>query len=136
MIRDERRSARAHASSGRPWTQRRSGWVERAIAPHGGERWSRIEAIELPVLALSGSLPWLKGYLRSFGLPRIVRIDPVRVRAAFLDYPRPGERGVFGWPLDVARYSSSETSAAKPSRARTGEGWVGSNGCTGEEAPR
>lgn len=69
--------------------------VERAIARHGGERWSRIEAIELPVLGLSGFLPWLKGYPRSFGLPRIVRIDPVRVRAVFLDYPRPGERGVF-----------------------------------------
>ncbi|HET6983556.1 MAG TPA: hypothetical protein VFI53_15540 [Myxococcaceae bacterium] len=69
--------------------------VERAIARHGGERWSRIEAIELPVLALSGFLPWLKGYPRSFGLPRIVRIDPVRVRAAFVDYPRPGEQGVF-----------------------------------------
>lgn len=69
--------------------------VERAIARHGGERWSRIETIELPVLALSGFLPWLKGYPRSFGLPRIVRIDPVRVRAAFVDYPRPGEQGVF-----------------------------------------
>jgi hypothetical protein len=69
--------------------------VERAIARHGGERWSRIEEIELPVLALSGFLPWLKGYPRSFGLPRLVRIDPVRVRAVFVDYPRPGEHGVF-----------------------------------------
>ena len=71
------------------------GLVERAIARHGGERWSRIEAIELPILALSGFLPWLKGYPGSFGLPRIVRIDPVRVRAVFVDYPRPGEHGVF-----------------------------------------
>src|SRR6185503_11083963 len=57
--------------------------VERAIARHGGERWSRIEAVELPVLALSGFLPWLKGYPRSFGLPRLVRVDPVGVRGVF-----------------------------------------------------
>jgi len=69
--------------------------VERAIARHGGERWSRIEAVELPVLALSGFLPWLKGYPRSFGPPRLVRVDPVGVRAVFVDYPSPGERGVF-----------------------------------------
>jgi hypothetical protein len=69
--------------------------VERAIARHGGERWAQLEAIELPVLALSGFLPWLKGYPRSFGIPRLVRIEPARVRAVFVDYPRPGEHGVF-----------------------------------------
>ena len=69
--------------------------VERAIARHGGERGSQIEAVELPILALSGFLPRLKGYPRSFGLPRLVRIEPVRARAVFVDYPRPGEQGVF-----------------------------------------
>jgi hypothetical protein len=36
--------------------------VERAIARHGGERWSKLEAIELPVLGLSGFL---------FGMPEV-----------------------------------------------------------------
>lgn len=69
--------------------------VETAIARHGGESWARIRSIELPVLSLSGFLPRLKGYPRSFGLPRLVQIDPVHARAVFVDFPGPGEQGVF-----------------------------------------
>jgi len=69
--------------------------VERAIARHGGELWSGIEAIDLPVLSLSGFLPWLKGNERTFGLPRVIRLEPSRSRAVFVDYPRTGLRGVY-----------------------------------------
>ena len=69
--------------------------VERAIARHGGELWSGIESIDLPVLSLSGFLPWLKGNERTFGLPRLIRLEPSRARAVFVDYPRPGLRGVY-----------------------------------------
>jgi hypothetical protein len=69
--------------------------VERAIARHGGERWSTIRSIDLPVLSLSGFLPWLKGNQRTFRLPRLIRLEPGRSRAVFVDYPRPGSQGVY-----------------------------------------
>jgi len=69
--------------------------VETAIARHGGEAWSSIRSIDLPMRSLTGLLPWLKGHGRSFGLPRLVRVEPVRARAIFVDYPGPGERGIF-----------------------------------------
>jgi hypothetical protein len=69
--------------------------VEKAVSRHGGERWSRIRSIDLPVLSLSGFLPWLKGNGRTFELPRLIRVDPPRARAVFVDYPGPGEHGVY-----------------------------------------
>ena len=69
--------------------------IETAIARHGGERWSMIQAIDLPVISLSGMLPWLKGNGRTFGLPRLIRLEPLRARAVFVDYPRPGEQGIY-----------------------------------------
>jgi hypothetical protein len=69
--------------------------IETAIARHGGERWSRIQAIEIPVISLSGMLAWLKGNGRTFGAPRLVRVEPLRARGVFVDYPCPGEQGIY-----------------------------------------
>jgi hypothetical protein len=69
--------------------------IETAIARHGGDAWSHIRSIDLPFRSLSGLLPWLKGHGRTFELPRLVRVEPLRARAVFVDYPGPGERGVF-----------------------------------------
>ena len=69
--------------------------IERVIARHGGERWSKVRSIDLPVLSLSGFLPWLKGNGRTFGLPRLIRLEPARARAVFVDYPSPGEQGIY-----------------------------------------
>jgi len=69
--------------------------VERAISRHGGELWSGVESIELPVLSLSGFLPWLKGNERTFGLPRVIRIEPSRSGTVFVDYPQRGKQGVY-----------------------------------------
>jgi hypothetical protein len=69
--------------------------VEASIARHGGEAWSRIRSIELPVRSLGGFLPWLKGNGRTFGLPRTIRLEPGRARAVFVDYPHPGGQGIY-----------------------------------------
>jgi hypothetical protein len=69
--------------------------IETAIGRHGGERWSRIQAIELPVISLSGTLAWLKGNGSTFGAPGRVRIEPLRARVVLVDYPRPGEQGIY-----------------------------------------
>ena len=79
--------------------------VEAAIARHGGEAASRIQSIELPMRSLTGLLPRLKGNGRTFGLPRSIRIEPLRTRAVFVDYPKPGERGVF----EAGRVAVGET---------------------------
>ena len=69
--------------------------VDAAIARHGGEAWSRVQSIDLPVHSLAGWLPLLKGNGRTFGPPRRVEVDPLRARARFVDYPGAGEHGVF-----------------------------------------
>jgi len=69
--------------------------IERSIARHGGERWSRIERLTLRPTALSGLLPWSKGHGRTFRLPTYAELQPQIARATFFDYPRAGERGVF-----------------------------------------
>jgi hypothetical protein len=69
--------------------------IELAISRHGGQRGSRIRSIELPAISLRGWLPRLKGHGRTFRTPRLVHIEPLRARAVFVDYPNPGESGLF-----------------------------------------
>jgi hypothetical protein len=69
--------------------------IARAIARHGGDRWSRIDRLTMRPRALSGLVPWSKGYGRTFRLPSYAEIEPQVARATFFDYPRAGERGVF-----------------------------------------
>lgn len=91
--------------------------IERAIARHGGERWSRIERLTFRPRALSGLLPWLKGNGRTFGLPSRIELEPQIARARFFDYPRAGEHGLF----DAGRVALGE--AAPAEHRGTFRGW-------------
>jgi hypothetical protein len=47
------------------------------------------------VRSISGVLPWLKGNGRTFDAPGLIRIEPQQGRAVFVDYPAPGEHGIY-----------------------------------------
>ncbi len=83
--------------------------IARAIARHGGERWSQIERLTLRPRALSGLVPWMKGNGRTFGLPARAELEPQRARATFFDYPRAGEVGIF----DAGRVALGEAPPAE-----------------------
>src|SRR6266851_8405945 len=66
-----------------------------AIARYGGsERWQGLR-LTLSPTSLTGFLPWLKGFGRTFTLPSRVELEPSRARAVFFDYPAAGSTGRF-----------------------------------------
>jgi len=59
------------------WTPEAVSMVERSIAAHGGQQlWQSTTSIRLPVESGSGWLLALKGYPRTFPLPREIQIFP------------------------------------------------------------
>lgn len=66
--------------------------VERAIQAHGGrETWLATRSVRLPVVSASGVLLTLKGWPRTFRMPREYEVFPHEHVCVFHGYPRAGE---------------------------------------------
>jgi len=82
---------------------RYSGWpdaavdlVEDSIRAHGGwDAWKTLEVIRLDPAWLRGPLPWMKGYGRTFGLPRYFELRPHREVAVFEGFPTDDTTGLY-----------------------------------------
>jgi len=78
------------------WTPEAVSMVERSIAAHGGQQlWQSTTSIRLPVESGSGWLLALKGYPRTFPLPREIQIFPHQCITVFHGYPNEEQRGYF-----------------------------------------
>jgi hypothetical protein len=78
------------------WTGPARALLEAAVRRHGGwEAWRALQKIVVVPKRLSGMLPWLKGYRRTFQLPPRAEIDPHDGRATFFDYPVAGATSTF-----------------------------------------
>jgi hypothetical protein len=71
-------------------------FLDLACQRHGGwEAYRRAAKRELQLHDLGGALPRLKGLGRKFRAPGAVDVWPHRRRAAFHDWPRPGQVGIY-----------------------------------------
>jgi hypothetical protein len=75
------------------WPASAQDLLRRAIDRHGGwSLWVRLEAVTLGLRSLRGFLPWLKGYGRTFRLPRSLTTFPRAGRTEWSDVSGgPGE---------------------------------------------
>jgi len=70
--------------------------VEDSIRAHGGwDAWKALEVIRIDPAWLRGPLPWLKGFGRTFGLPRRFELRPHRDVAVFEGYPNDEMTGLY-----------------------------------------
>jgi hypothetical protein len=84
------------ADEGPGWTGEALALLDSAVRRHGGwDAWRSLRTVTVQPRSLSGSLPWLKGYGRTFTLPSRAEIDPHAGSARFHDYPARGASGVF-----------------------------------------
>jgi hypothetical protein len=78
------------------WTPDSVAVLVRACNHFGGfETWRALHEIRLHLEQLSGFLPWLKGYGRTFTLPRTAEIRPHQRWLRFSNYPDPEHVGIF-----------------------------------------
>lgn len=81
---------------GPAWAGEARALLDIAVRRHGGwDAWRSLSTVIVEPKRLSGMLPWLKGYGRTFCLPSRAEIDPHAARAVFLDYPTSGAKGAF-----------------------------------------
>jgi hypothetical protein len=86
----------AAAASYEGWPPRARALVEKAVDAHGGRpRWQSVPSIRLSFGSAVGILPALKGYPRSFGVPRAYEIRPHDRVTIFHGYPDEQHRGRF-----------------------------------------
>jgi hypothetical protein len=84
------------ADEGTGWDGEARALLETAVRRHGGwDAWRALRTVIVTPRSLSGMLPWLKGYGRTFRLPDHAEIDPHAGRAVFRDYPTSGATGMF-----------------------------------------
>jgi hypothetical protein len=69
--------------------------IERACVRHGSSRRDQLSRIVLTPQSLTGVLPWMKGFGRTFSLPTTIELFPREHRAVFNDYPGPKDRGLY-----------------------------------------
>jgi hypothetical protein len=70
------------------WPEPARDLLRRAIDCHGGwSRWTRLQAISLGLKSLRGLLPRLKGYGRTFQLPRHATVYPKQGRTVWSERP-------------------------------------------------
>lgn len=81
------------------WPSHARALVDKAVARHGG--WSRFHALHsltLTLQELSGPLSFIKGLGRFMRRPLRVVIFPHEDRVDVLNYPAPGQQGIFTGP--------------------------------------
>jgi hypothetical protein len=84
------------ASEGPGWGGPERGLLDAAIRRHGGwEAWRSLRTLVVRPKALSGLLPRLKGFGKTFDLPPRAEIHPHDEKAIFHAYPTPGASGTF-----------------------------------------
>lgn len=84
------------ADEGPGWDGEARALLEAAVRRHGGwDAWRALRLVSVTPRSLSGMLPWLKGYGRTFRLPARAEIEPHTGRAVFRDYPTVGATGTF-----------------------------------------
>lgn len=102
------------------WTGTPRALLETAIRRHGGwDAWTSLRTIVAEPRSLSGMVPWLKGYGRTFPLPARVEIEPVLGRATFFGYPSPGATGTF----DRGRLTLTDAAGAITAATDDGRAW-------------
>jgi hypothetical protein len=78
------------------WPAAAQSLVRRAIDRHGGwSLWTRLEAVTINLASLSGFLPWLKGYGRTFQLAPSLTTFPKAVRTEWREAPGKPPLAVF-----------------------------------------
>lgn len=78
------------------WTSGAQEICNRAIARHGGwTAWNQLDSIRMSPLSLSGLLPYLKGYQKTFTLPTCFEVFPRTYRVVFYGFPQAGEIAEF-----------------------------------------
>src|SRR6187551_1788634 len=78
------------------WTTQATEVVSQACEYYGGlDRWRALALIRLFPRRLSGLVPWLKGAGVSFPLPSTFEVIPRRRCTRFVDFPAPGQVGIF-----------------------------------------
>ena len=78
------------------WSGAARALLEAAVRRHGGwDAWRALRVVVVEPKRLSGLVPWIKGYGRTFRLPARAEIFPHDDRAVFFDYPEPGATGTF-----------------------------------------
>jgi len=78
------------------WTTQATEVVSQACEYYGGlDRWRALALIRLFPKRLSGLVPWLKGAGVSFPLPSTFEVIPRRRCTRFVDFPAPGQVGIF-----------------------------------------
>jgi hypothetical protein len=81
---------------GPQWTGEVRALLDAAIRRHGGwDAWRSLGSLIVRPQALSGLVPWLKGFGRTFRLPSRAQIWPHDGTAIFFDYPTAGASGTF-----------------------------------------
>jgi hypothetical protein len=78
------------------WSGTARALLEAAVRRHGGwDAWLALRVVVVEPKALSGLVPWIKGYGRTFRLPPRAQIEPHEGRAVFIDHPTSGATGTF-----------------------------------------
>jgi hypothetical protein len=112
------------ADEGTGWAGEPRALLERAVRRHGGwDAWRALRTVIVQPKSLSGMLPWLKGYGRTFALPPRAEIDPHAGKALFHDYPARGASGVFERGSITLTDASGAVTASIADARGTFRGW-------------
>jgi hypothetical protein len=110
--------------AGPGWTGEARALLDSAVRRHGGwDAWRALRTVTVQPKSLSGMLPWLKGYGRTFNLPSRAEIDPHAGRALFHDYPARGASGIFERGSLLLADPSGAVVASIPDARATFRGW-------------
>jgi len=78
------------------WTQAGMKIADKAIERHGGwKAWENLSSIKIRPLNLSGMVPTIKGYGKSFYRPKVIEIFPKEQRVLFREFPHAGNVGEY-----------------------------------------
>jgi hypothetical protein len=112
------------AEEGPAWAGEARALLELAVRRHGGwDAWRSLQTLIVEPRRLSGMLPWLKGYGRSFRLPSRAEIVPHAGTAIFHDYPNAGARGAFERGRVTLTDASGAVAASTPNGRSVFRGW-------------
>jgi hypothetical protein len=103
------------------WTPQAMDVLTRACEYHGGlATWRALQSLRLIPDRLSGLLPWLKGFGKTFRLPTAFEVYPHQHRTRFVGFPDPEHVGTFdSGAVRLERLSDTSTVAHSALHRRT-----------------